>query len=349
MQLSPSLSSVDSLPVDLVEEILCRFPHVNHAPSPLFKLLSLGKYIITSCPLHDVFTTVSTNITQLEYPSNNCDEDYSCDLIVGSCNGIICLARDSLVLLWNPSIRKVKELPPFEKHVDIYHLTYGFGYDYVTDNYKVVTVLGNSGLHDSSGDLVPIVEVKVNTLGTNFWKNIQEFPFDSLPDISSGGKFVSGTINWLASTRWEEGPYFIVSLNLGNESYQKVLPPDYGEVHMIALSLGVLRDCLCMISGLDIWIMKEYGNKESWTKLFSVSYIQDTSTLYFLTKALYTFEDGQVLLESRGDWYKKLNVYDPKIGTFRFIKFQNNIYNPRGQNFVDGPEICIESLISPCS
>jgi F-box interacting protein len=294
---------------------------------------------------------MSTNITQLEYPLNNRDEDYSRDLIVGSCNGIICLARDPLVVLWNPSIRKVKELPPFENPDICQHMTYGFGYDYVTDDYKVVAFLGYCGLRDSStGDLVLKAEVKVNTLGTNFWRNIQDFPFDSLPDISSGGKFVSGAINWLASTSWNEGPYFIVSLDLGNESYQKILPPDYGEVHVIALSLGVLRDCLCMISGHDIWIMKEYGNQESWTKLFSVSYIRDPSKLYFLTKALYTFENGQVLLESWGGWYKKLNVYDPKIGTFRFIKFQNeSVYDPGGWDFVDGPEICIESLISPCS
>jgi F-box interacting protein len=294
---------------------------------------------------------MSTNITQLEYPLNNRDEDYSRDLIVGSCNGIICLARDPLVVLWNPSIRKVKELPPFENPDICQHMTYGFGYDYVTDDYKVVAFLGYCGLRDSStGDLVLKAEVKVNTLGTNFWRNIQDFPFDSLPDISSGGKFVSGAINWLASTSWNEGPYFIVSLDLGNESYQKILPPDYGEVHVNALSLGVLRDCLCMICGHDIWIMKEYGNKESWTKLFSVSYIRDPSKLYFLTKALYAFENGQVLLESRGDWYMKLNAYDPKIGTFRFINFQNkSVYNPIGRNFVDGPEICIESLISPCS
>jgi hypothetical protein len=35
--------------------------------------------------------------------------------------------------------------------------------------------------------------------------------------------------------------------------------------------LGVLRECLCMISGHDVWVMKEYGNKESLTKLFTVS------------------------------------------------------------------------------
>lgn len=61
---------------------------------------------------------------------------------------------------------------------------------------------------------------------------------------------VSGTINWLVCkdrTR-QNSPCFIVSLNLGNESYQEVLQPDYREVDSSNfLTLGVLRGWLCMI------------------------------------------------------------------------------------------------------
>jgi hypothetical protein len=133
------VSPLPTLPFDLVKEILCRLPvkllcqlrcickswnslisdskfakkHLSMSTTRRLHFLNysppLRKYIMTSCPLNDIFTScvMSTNITQLEYPLNNRDEDYSLDLIVGSCNGIICLARDSLVLLWNPSIRKV--------------------------------------------------------------------------------------------------------------------------------------------------------------------------------------------------------------------------------------------------
>jgi hypothetical protein len=98
--------------------------------------------------------------------------------------------------------------------------------------------------------------------------------------------------------------------------------------------------------GHEVWIMKEYGNEDSWTKLFTVSYMRDPSKSYYLTKAVYMFEDGQVLLQSLGDWYSKLIVYDPRIGTFKFVKFQNKrVYDPIS---VNGPEVCLESLISPC-
>jgi hypothetical protein len=84
----------------------------------------------------------------------------------------------------------------------------------VTDNYKVVAVLCYK-VHDSSGDLLQKAVVMINTLGTNIWKNIKEFPFDSMIDSSVSGKFVSGTINWLASKCWRKSPCFIVSLDLG--------------------------------------------------------------------------------------------------------------------------------------
>jgi hypothetical protein len=102
--------------------------------------------------------------------------------------------------------------------------------------------------------------------------------------------------------------------------------------------LGVLRDCLCLISGHDVWIMKEYGNKESWTKLFTVStYMRDPNKYYRLTKAVYIYEDDQVLLQTYGDWNSRLILYDYKKSAFKFTKIASS------------PEVCVESLISPCS
>ncbi|CAJ2639680.1 unnamed protein product [Trifolium pratense] len=305
--------------------------------------VSFRKNIITSCPIQCVYTSMSTNIINLEYPRNNCH--YS---IVGSCNGILCVAHEtsskSFIQLWNPSIRKVKKLPPFEESpYPPYGFIYGFGYDFVTDNYKVVVI----SFYSMPDDFTKKIEVKVNTLGTNFWKNLQEFPFNGKPDNIASGIFVSGTINWLASKHWHHSPCFIVSLDLGKESFQKILLPDYGEEDVSILYLSVLRDCLCMMYGHDVWIMKEFGNKESWTKLFSVSDMRDPSKSSYLTKTVYTFDDGQVLLQALVDRNSKLIVYDPRIDTFKFSKFQiNNVYDPTSP---DGPEVCIESLISPFS
>ncbi|CAI8610447.1 unnamed protein product [Vicia faba] len=50
------------------------------------------------------------------------------------------IANNSHVVLWNPSIRKLKKLPSLEIPQDHGTLTYAFGYDPFVNNYKVVSV-----------------------------------------------------------------------------------------------------------------------------------------------------------------------------------------------------------------
>lgn len=354
-----------TLPFHIIEEIFCRLPvnlllQLRCLCKPLNSLISDPKfakkhlhlstthriheisystffhnYILTSCPLNCIFTYYDLDdddedVTQFEYPSTYFNESY----IVGSCNGILCIAdfSNSYVLLWNPSIRKCKELPPFEKppvasDLDMF-TTFGFGYDSLTDNYKVVVVVRYIIFYSNFNNVCK-TEVKVHTLGTGFWKTIEECPFGVVSTIHSG-KFVSGTVNWLATIDFERKcPWFIVSFDLGKETYRKVLPPDFGGVDVCDLKLSVLRDCLCVILGHDIWVMNEYGIQESWTKLFTVSNMSG----YTLTKAIDIFEGDQVLLERIGN--QKWVVYNSRKSTFKSTRFHSL-------------EVSVESLISPC-
>jgi hypothetical protein len=87
---------------------------------------------------------------------------------------------------------------------------------------------------------------------------------------------------------------------------------------------------------LDVWIMKEYGNKESWTKLYWVPLM---SRLY--NKTLYIFEDDQLLIDFYdSDHMLKLIVYDSKNRTSKILEIQDINYRIK-------PEVYIESLISP--
>ncbi|XP_045822488.1 F-box/kelch-repeat protein At3g23880-like [Trifolium pratense] len=231
----------------------------------------------------------------------------------------------ALVRLWNPSIRKFKELPRVRKPQSYQLGMRGFGYDPISDNYKVVVVLLPSD--------------NVYTLGTNFWKNIEEFPFGCVAVQQRSGTFVSGTINWLVSRMYPtRRQHFIASFDLRNESYQEVFLPDCRVVDVYNLrlgALGVLRDCLCLVFRNDVWVMKEYGNHESWTKLFAITYMQDLPISYDNIKVLNIFGDNQVLLKST-EWTDKLIVYNFKNGTYKYTKFGNSA------------EVCGESLISSC-
>jgi hypothetical protein len=147
---------------------------------------------------------------------------------------------------------------------------------------------------------------------------------------------VGGGINWLVS-KVSSRKHTIVSCNLRNESYQEILPPNDEDRDVCYWHLGVLSDCLCLICGNDVWLMKEYGNKNSWTKLFTIPHIQDPRSSYGLTKVVNIFEDDQVLLEYIEDWnsIRKSIVYDFKNNIFKFTDFENT------------PEVYVESLISP--
>jgi F-box interacting protein len=211
---------------------------------------------------------------------------------------------------------------------------YGFGYDPISHNYKVVVVFGDVTHDDLSEDeLINEVahEVKVHTLGTDSWKNVSEFPF-AIFSYHPMGKHVSGTINWLIFAGIKS---FIASFDLGNECYREVLlPDDSGKVDKNKLHLSVFRDCLCMISDEDVWVMKENGNKESWTKLFTISYMRDRcASSYPFIKGICVFEDEQVLLICMRWGFIS---YNHTNDTSKFLPIESL------------PEVCVESLISPC-
>ncbi|CAK8564702.1 unnamed protein product [Lathyrus sativus] len=350
--------SLPNLPIDLVGEIFCRLPVKlllqlrcmckswnslisdrnftrKHLSLSTTRRLHYACYnyephelIHNSYPLESVLTNIPT---KFKGRRNLFNRIYNS--IVGSCDGLLCLADRSkgLVILWNPCFKKFKfkESPPFENSENLIkvYAAFGFGYDHVSENYKVVV------LYYPKPNLFNKTKVKVHTLGTNCWKTIESFPFGTVehPAIYIRG---TGTLNWIVYTKWVRlGPCFIVSFDLGKESYQKLLPPP-GHAE-IGMSLSVLRDCLCVLFDNHIWVMKEYGIYDSWTKLLSVSYMQDRSKCCLLFDALYIFDDDRVLLETEEDSKTKVVVYDPKNDTFKVALFKDRLH------------VCLESLISP--
>jgi hypothetical protein len=69
-----------------------------------------------------------------------------------------------------------------------------------------------------------------------------------------------------------------------------LLLPDF-ENENVRWNLGVVRDCLCAFATsdmfMDVWIMKEYGNKESWNKLYTIPYIQDRGFKAYTVLCIY--------------------------------------------------------------
>ncbi|KAI3524342.1 hypothetical protein L1887_02995 [Cichorium endivia] len=65
--------------------------------------------------------------------------------IVGLCNGVLCLVdlKENRISLWNPSIRRKLTLPGCPRTSS--YMTIGFGFDPITDDYKIVSVFNKYG------------------------------------------------------------------------------------------------------------------------------------------------------------------------------------------------------------
>ncbi|XP_026437285.1 F-box protein CPR1-like [Papaver somniferum] len=123
-------------------------------------------------------------------------------------------------------------------------MSYGFSYDSRIDDYKMIRVVNFANEDDSC-------EVRVYTLGNDSWKSLGFIPYH----LSYGRAPGSAQPESLSEK-------FHVSV-CGFESLLCLLANNF-QVHM------------------DIWVMKEYGIRDSWTKLFRISQPTDIRLFHYV-------------------------------------------------------------------
>ncbi|GFQ01340.1 F-box protein at3g07870 [Phtheirospermum japonicum] len=89
-----------------------------------------------------------------------------------------------------------------------------------------------------------------------------------------------------------------------------------------SMNIGVLRGYLCVTDDtrhFDIWVMKEFGCRESWTKEYAVDTASHVGRLLDGPfKPLQILGDGKILMI----WDDRVLVkYDPETKDFRFLEF----------------------------
>jgi F-box interacting protein len=256
---------------------------------------------------------------------------------IPSCDGILCFGiNQRQAVLYNPCIRKLQKLPCLRR-VEGNSTHYTFGYDPFIDNYKVVAVFNSYETQ---------VEVHSYTLGTDSWKRIKDFPsmfsFNGILNGILHGIFMRGTVNWLTYSESTNSDA-IVSLHLGKESYQQISLP------FKCFGLYVMRECLCVFeisqeewsaAFIDVWLMKEYGNKESWIKLF---HLPCFSSYADFADIVYISEDNHMLHVFRNHRKFKWAIYDFKNDTFTVKSSQTE----DNLSIVIDSQVYVESLMSP--
>ncbi|KAE8736000.1 F-box and associated interaction domains-containing protein [Hibiscus syriacus] len=189
---------------------------------------------------------------------------------MSACNDLLCLVgpeNGDPFYICNPILGEFITIQPPDKHSRSSRC-WGLGYSTVTNQYKLL---------QSYYTTVESTEkpAEIYTDGTGTWRSIGNAPhrYIDLPFDA----FLNGALHW---RRFHpSGGEFIHSFDFDTEHFGKVLPPDHflelDEFAAEFTTSGVLGGCLFIIhfpdfKQFDIWVMKEYGVKESWTKQFII-------------------------------------------------------------------------------
>ncbi|XP_026424207.1 F-box/kelch-repeat protein At3g23880-like [Papaver somniferum] len=312
-------------------------------PKLLFSHYSRGKHpTIYSIPIDYASISSSSSVTSsllcecdgavlINYPFESKEMNYL--EFLGSLNGLICsrisktdrvayekgyfLETDYFSIL-NPLTREFKE---FTKPEYSYDAVYGFGYDSNIDDYKLVVISDYVKTH--------CFKVDVYTVKLDSWSSIQgtrNYSFGN-GGKESHGVFFNGCLHWLGSiATGETSSEVIVSFDVSSESMvdmpvpENIMPPrDYrGEMYA---NVGVWGDCIGItfiwrIERIDVWVMQEYGVKESWIKKYTTTTTRLPRPLYPYWKPLWCFDNGEILVDNSP---KHLFLCDPAKGRVKSV------------------------------
>ncbi|EYU32644.1 hypothetical protein ABFS82_14G033500 [Erythranthe guttata] len=218
--------------------------------------------------------------------------------ILGSCNGLILISINDwrYLFLWNPFTRKMRNIP----HVSCFAgsefstwtappFTYSLGYDEYADDYKVVCIIS---------DYAKPYHTHIYSSKNNTWKKIESFDKGDLL-LNNSGKFVNGKLHWLAAQ--DDGVYEIFSLDLRKEKYEIVARPESFSkyVRPFFRNMGGYLGLITLSSSVDdinVWVMMKYGVRESWTKIWTFSYLEYSKTEICGVSPLCLKKNGDIII-----------------------------------------------------
>ncbi|XP_073308572.1 F-box/kelch-repeat protein At3g06240-like [Primulina huaijiensis] len=237
---------------------------------------------------------------------------YSDVQMYGPCNGLVCIPFVDIIFLCNPALREFKPLPllniPCPQGYDVFPFEFGFGFDPNTGAYKVIQIslIASDNWDDFVRKQDHYSRIDLYNSASNSWKRIDA----KLPEMvyaRSFQIFFSGVLHWFAWIDSSENHPCILCFDIRTEAFQLLaFPEDFPKSEDIP-SLMVLNESLAMVrypqwseeSGrteIEIWVMKQYGEKESWTKQFVIGPYMVVCPFLFLN-------DEWLLVESEnGQW-----------------------------------------------
>lgn len=270
-----------------------------------YGVITTSRYHLKSCCVNSLYNESTVNV--FEHDAELLGRDYY--QVVGTCHGLVCfhVDYDKSLYLWNPTIKLEQRLPgsDLETSDDEFVVTYGFGYDESEDDYKVVALLQQR--HQVK------TEAKIYSTRQKLWRSNTCFPSGVVvADKSRSGIYINGTLNW-PGTHSSSSSWTIISYDMSHDVVKELPGPVCCIKGCFTMTLGDLRGCLSMVcyckgANADIWVMKEFGEGESWSKLLSIPGLTD------FVRPLWISDGLVVLLEFRSG----LALYNCANGGFQY-------------------------------
>ncbi|PIA29301.1 hypothetical protein AQUCO_06100073v1 [Aquilegia coerulea] len=228
-----------------------------------------------------------------------------------------CLQYGFLFCLCNPATQDWVNLTSFKPSTQLGFGFgfdgFGFGFDHINTKFKLVEI---SYCSDATN-------AQVFTVGSNSWKDLNNVPQVMCSNFSAT---VQGSIHWLTHNNDMLSSH-ILSFNLASENFSFIeLPKCYfgeefllGEFYIINFGGDISVVDFSNNDRVEVWVMKEYSGKESWTKLTVMKKDVVTGVEYIQLFPISPWKDGEILLLYES---KKLVSYNFESG--RYTLFQIN-------------------------
>ncbi|MCL7026511.1 hypothetical protein MKW94_029511 [Papaver nudicaule] len=278
---------------------------------------------------------------------DGCVEEVHCPLVplgwnlevtsfVGTCNGLFCMYSEEdkeRFCLWNPCTNEIRFLPRAGfRRIEVnmrFALVrgHGFGYDSKSDDYKYVRIF-----YPKNGSEVS--EVHIYSFRANTWK-LRYVPYELNNVVrdnrAPNGVFYNGALHWIAR-RIGFGSYYpkvLLAFDMTEENVREIPQPE----NVVVTEMGntyvdVLDGCLCILydsAGFQVWVMKDYGMRQSWTMRYNISKptVFEFRSVVDLRK-IECLKTGEILLEFHSWEYETstaaLILYDPKNESLTVLK-----------------------------
>ncbi|MED6161379.1 hypothetical protein PIB30_060226 [Stylosanthes scabra] len=283
--------------------------------------------------------------------------------IMGPVNGVYFLEGNPNVMM-NPSLRQFKALPEsqFTPPRGTYSFTdyAGFGYDPKTNDFKVV-VIKDLWLKESDERNPGYWTAELFSLNSNSWRKLEDddavlpLPFE-IWGSSRVYTYVNNCCHWFSYAsgngrtvdRSTPPQDLVLAFNNVTERFRKIKLPrirysseeEFATLVPFESTIGVI---VYPVKGaekvLDVWVMKDYLNEESWVKIYSVGPVMVTYKLVgFYGNSRFLCKDHNERLvmydsESRVKETRDLEVYG-KYDSLRAARYTQSLVSlHRGNEF----------------